>query len=149
MKIVIGNDHAAVNMKKTIVEYLQSLDYEVINVGTDTNESCDYPDFAYKACKKVIEGEAPLAILICGTGVGMSIAANKVKGIRACCCSETFSAKMCREHNDANVLCLGERVIGIETAKEIVNAFISHSFLGDKHKRRVDKIMQIEAGQTL
>ena len=118
MKIVIGNDHAAVDMKWAIKEYMEFLGYKVINVGINENKSCDYPDIAVMACEKIIKKEVDLGILICGTGVGMSLAANKIKGIRACVCSETYSARLCREHNNANVLCFGERVIGIETAKE-------------------------------
>lgn len=146
MKIVIANDHAAVDMKFKIKEYIESLGFEVINVGIDQNERCDYPDYAFKACKKILNKEADLGVLVCGTGIGMSIAANKIKGIRACACSETFSAKMCREHNDANVICFGERVIGIETAKEIVKTFLESKFQGGNHLQRVNKIMEIEGG---
>ncbi len=146
MKIAIGNDHAAVDMKFKIKEYIESMGHEVINVGTDDYSSCDYPDIAYTACKKIKNKEVDLGVLICGTGVGMSLAANKVKGIRACVCSETYSARLCREHNDANVLCFGERVIGIETAKELVSAFLNATFEGGKHKKRVDKILSIEEG---
>ena len=146
MKIVIGNDHAAVDMKFKIKEFIESMGHEVINIGTDENKSCDYPDIAFAACEKIVSGEATLGILICGTGVGMSLAANKVKGIRACACSETYSARLCREHNNANVLCFGERVIGIETAKELVTAFINGKFEGGKHLNRVNKIISIEEG---
>ena len=146
MKVVIGNDHAAVDMKFKIVEYIESLGHQVINVGIDEIVSCDYPDIAYKACSKILSNEATLGILICGTGIGMSISANKIKGIRACACSETFSAKMCREHNNANVLCFGERVIGIETAKELVKVFLESKFTEGHHKVRVDKIIKIEEG---
>ena len=146
MKIVIGNDHAAVDMKWAIKEYMEFLGYKVINVGTNENKSCDYPDIAAVACEKIIKKEVDLGILICGTGVGMSLAANKIKGIRACVCSETYSARLCREHNNANVLCFGERVIGIETAKEMVKAFLNANFEGGKHEVRVNKIMSIEEG---
>ena len=145
-KVVIGNDHAAVDMKFKIKEYVESLGYEVINVGIDEERHSDYPDYAYKACKKITNGEASLGILICGTGIGMSIVANKIKGIRAVACSETFSARMGREHNDANVLCFGQRVIGIETAKELVKAFLSGEFMGTHHKERIRKISDIENG---
>ena len=145
-KIVIGNDHAAVDMKYKIKEYVESLGYEVVNVGINEEKHCDYPDYAYNACEKIINGEANLGILICGTGIGMSIAANKIKGIRACACSETFSARMCREHNDANVLCFGERVIGLETAKEIVKSFLNGEYLGAHHRERIKKISEIENG---
>lgn len=146
MKIVIGNDHAAVDMKFVLKEYIESLGHEVINIGIDKTERCDYPDYAFKACEKIIAKEAELGILICGTGIGMSITANKVKGIRACACSETYSARLSREHNNANVLCIGERVIGIETAKEVVKAFIGGKFQGAHHTERVNKIMSIEEG---
>lgn len=146
MKIVIGNDHAAVDMKWAIKEYMEFLGYKVINVGTNENKSCDYPDIAAVACEKIIKKEVDLGILICGTGVGMSLAANKIKGIRACVCSESYSARLCREHNNANVLCFGERVIGIETAKEMVKAFLNANFEGGKHEVRVNKIMSIEEG---
>ena len=146
MKIVIGNDHAAVDMKWAIKEYMEFLGYKVINVGTNENKSCDYPDIAAVACEKIIKKEVELGILICGTGVGMNLAANKIKGIRACVCSESYSARLCREHNNANVLCFGERVIGIETAKEMVKAFLNANFEGGKHEVRVNKIMSIEEG---
>ena len=145
-KIVIANDHAAIDMKFKIKEYLEGKGYEVINVGTDKSDSVDYPDYAYRACEKIINKEVDLGILICGTGIGMSIAANKVKGIRACACSEALSARLTREHNDANVICFGERVIGIETAKEIVNAFLETEFIGKHHLDRVKKITAIEEG---
>lgn len=146
MKIVIGNDHAAVDMKFKIKEYIESMGHEVINVGTDENVSCDYPDIAFLACEKIINKEVDLGILICGTGIGMSLTANKLKGIRACACSETYSARLCREHNNANVLCFGERVIGIETAKELVKAFLNAEFQAGKHLNRVNKILSIEEG---
>lgn len=146
-KLVIGNDHAAVPMKFEIKKFLEEeLKYEVINVGVDKAERCDYPDYAYAACQKVLNGEAELGILICGTGVGMSIAANKIKGIRACACSETYSAKLSRQHNNTNVLCLGARTIGPETAKEIVKAFLSGSFEGGRHADRMEKVRKIEDG---
>ena len=145
-KIVIANDHAAVDMKFKIKEYLEARGYEIIDVGADKVEPVDYPDYAYKACNKIINKEVDFGILICGTGIGMSITANKMKGIRACACSEALSARLSREHNDANVICFGERVIGIETAKEIVNAFLNTKFIGKHHLDRVMKITAIEEG---
>ena len=145
-KIVIANDHAAIDMKFKIKQYIESLGFEVINVGIDNFDYCDYPDFAYKACEKIVNREVDLGVLICGTGMGMSITANKIKGIRACACSEPYSARMSREHNDANVVCFGERVIGIETAKEVVKAFLNAEFKGEHHATRVKKIMEIEEG---
>ena len=149
MKIVIGNDHAAVEYKNIISEYLQAKGYEVINVGTDTNESCDYPVYGYKAAKMVANKQADLGILICGTGVGISLAANKVKGIRCCTCSEPYSARMSRLHNNANMLAFGSRVIGIETAKMIVDEWLATEFEGGRHNRRVDLISQIEEGKEI
>ena len=144
MKIAIGNDHAAVEMKKEISEYLKTKGHEVINFGTDNNESCDYPLFAKKVGLAVRNKEVDLGVLICGTGVGIGIAANKVKGIRCAMVSESYSAKMARIHNDANIIAFGARVIGVETAKEIVDAFINNSFEGGRHQRRVDLINEIE-----
>ena len=120
---------------------------EVIDVGTFSEESCDYPKIAYDATKKIINKEVELGVLICGTGLGMSLAANKVKGIRAAVVSESYSARMAREHNNANVICFGARVIGIETAKDIVDNFLNSKFLADKHLRRVNMISDIEEGK--
>jgi len=144
MKVGIANDHAAVDMKKELVEYLEGKGYEVVNFGTDTNESIDYPDFGEKVSMAVVNGEVDLGIAICGTGVGIGISCNKVNGIRACICSEPYSAMMSRKHNNANVICFGARVIGIETAKMIVDAFLENEFEGERHARRVNKIMDIE-----
>ncbi|MDO5734354.1 MAG: ribose 5-phosphate isomerase B [Eubacteriales bacterium] len=144
MKIAIANDHAAVQMKDLVTAELKDLGHEVLNFGTDTEESCDYPDFAKPACEAVVNGEADLAILICGTGIGMSLAANKVKGIRCCACSETFSAEMSRRHNNANALAFGARVVGEEIAKRLVSTFVNTEFEGGRHERRVNKIMELE-----
>lgn len=144
MKIAIGNDHAAVEMKQQITEFLQEAGHEVINFGTDTNESCDYPEFGEKVGRAVAGKEADLGIVICGTGVGISLAANKVKGVRAVVCSEPYSAKLSRQHNNTNVLAFGARVIGIEMAKMIVEEWLNAEFLGGRHQRRVDMIMAIE-----
>ena len=144
MKIVIGNDHAAYEMKFVIKKYLEDKGYEVINVGCDTADRVDYPDYAEKVGKAVISGEADLGIAICGTGVGISIACNKVNGVRAVCCSEPYSAKLSRIHNNSNVLCFGARVIGPELAKMIVDEWLGAEFLGGRHQRRVDIIAEIE-----
>ena len=146
MKIVISNDHTAVDYKFKIKEYIESLGHEVIDVGIGQVERCDYPDYAYKGCKKIVDKEADLGVLICGTGVGMCISANKVKGIRACVCSDTYTARLCREHNDANVICFGERVVGLELAKDIVKEFLNAKFQNAQHTARVQKIMEIEKG---
>lgn len=145
-KIVIANDHAAIDMKFVIKEYLEDLGYEVYNIGIDEYKHVDYPDLAYLASQKIINGTADFGVLICGTGLGMGITANKIKGIRAAICSEPYSARMARAHNNANVICFGERVIGIETAKEIVKAFFETDFLGEHHTKRVEKIIDIEKG---
>lgn len=144
MKIGIGNDHAAVDMKNEVVEYLREKGYEVVNYGTDTNESCNYPEYGKIVGKAVATGEVDLGILICGTGVGISLAANKVKGVRAVVCSEPYSAKLSRQHNNTNVLAFGARVIGIEMAKMIIDEWLDAEFMGGRHQTRVDMIMAIE-----
>ncbi|MCI8590999.1 MAG: ribose 5-phosphate isomerase B [Lachnospiraceae bacterium] len=145
MKIGIGNDHTSVDMKWEIVAYLESLGYEVVNYGTDSRESCDYPVYGKKVACAVTGGEVERGILICGTGVGISLAANKVKGIRAAVCSEPYTARLSKEHNDTNILAFGSRVVGTELAKMIVSAWLDAEFEGGRHKRRVDMIMAIEA----
>lgn len=144
MKIAIGNDHTAVDLKNTISDYVKELGYEVINLGTDSRESCDYPIYGEKVGRAVADGEADLGIAICGTGVGISLAANKVKGIRACVCSEPYTAKLSRMHNNSNVLAFGARVVGDELAKMIVKEWLDAEFEGGRHQRRVDMIMEIE-----
>ncbi|MGF0031702.1 ribose 5-phosphate isomerase B [Bariatricus sp. SGI.154] len=144
MKIGIGNDHSAVDMKNEIVKYLEELGYEVVNYGTDTHESCHYPIYGEKVARAVVAKEVDLGILICGTGVGISLAANKVKGIRAAVCSEPCTARFTRQHNDSNILAFGARIIGIETAKEIVKAWLDAEFEGGRHQTRVDMIMALE-----
>ena len=144
MKIGIGNDHAAVDMKNEISEYLKEKGYEVVNYGTDSNESCDYPVYGEKVGEAVAHGDVDLGILICGTGVGISLAANKVEGIRAVVCSEPYTAKLSRQHNNTNILAFGARVIGIETAKMIVDEWLTAEFMGGKHERRVNMLMDIE-----
>ena len=144
MKIVLANDHSAVDMKKEILAHLEEKGYQVIDIGTNSPESCDYPVFGERAGKMVASGEADLGILICGTGGGISLAANKVKGVRACVCSEPYSAKLSRMHNDTNILAFGARVVGTELAKMIVDEWLASEFEGGRHKRRVDMIMEIE-----
>ena len=144
MKIGIGNDHAAVDMKNEISEYLKEKGYEVVNYGTDSNESCDYPVYGEKVGEAVAHGDVDLGILICGTGVGISLAANKVEGIRAVVCSEPYTAKLSRQLNNTNILAFGARVIGIETAKMIVDEWLNAEFMGGKHERRVNMLMDIE-----
>ncbi len=144
VKIAIGNDHSAVEMKNEIMEHLKAKGYEVINLGTDSHESCDYPVYGEKVGRAVVSGEADLGIAICGTGLGISLAANKVKGVRACVCSEPYTARMSRLHNNANVLAFGARVIGPELAKMIVDVWLETEFEGERHQRRVNMIMDIE-----
>lgn len=145
MKLVIGCDHAGYAIKGAVKDHLISLGHEVIDVGTNSADSCHYPVYAKALCKKILDGEAELGILICGTGVGMSIAANKHKGIRAACCSDTFSARLTREHNDANVLCFGERVVGAGLALDLVNAFLGAEYMNNgNHVTRVAMLADIE-----
>ena len=144
MKIAIGNEHSPVDFKNLIAEPLKEKAYEVLNLGTDSTESCDYPVYGEKVGRAVASGEADLGIAICGTGVGISLAANKVKGIRACVCSEPYTAKLSRMHNNSNVLAFGARVVGSELAKMIVDQWLDADFEGGRHQRRVDMIMEIE-----
>ncbi len=144
MKIAIGNDHAAVVMKNEIMEYVKELGHEVKNFGTDREESCNYPEYGEKVARAVASGEADCGILICGTGVGISIAANKVKGVRAAVCSDTATARLVKEHNNANIIAFGARIIGIELAKDIVKAYLSAEFLGGRHEARVAMIAGLE-----
>ena len=144
MRIAIGNDHAAVELKREIAAYVKELGHDVENYGTDSSDSCDYPVYGEKVGKAVASGAADLGILICGTGVGISIAANKVRGIRAAVCSEPVTARLVKEHNNANIIAFGARIVGIEMAKEIVKAFLSTEFLGGRHERRVNMISRIE-----
>ncbi len=144
MKIAIGNDHVAVQMKEDIKDYLVSLGYEVIDFGTNSSERTHYPTYSRKVCEAILNNEVDKGILICGTGVGISIAANKFKGIRAVVCSEPFSAKLSKEHNDTNVLAFGARVVGIELAKMIVDNWLEAEYEGDRHQIRLDMIKEIE-----
>ncbi len=149
MKLAIGNDHVAIEMKKEIKAYLEEKGHEIIDVGTNEPGSFHYPISGYKVAKMVAAGEVEGGILICGTGVGISLAANKVKGIRACVCSEPYTAKLSKQHNNTNIIAFGARVIGVELAKMIVDEWINAEFLGGRHGTRVDMIMEIEATQHL
>lgn len=146
MKIVIGCDHGAVELKEAVLKVLAEFkDIEAEDVGTFGNESVDYPDIAEKVCGKITNGEADRGIVLCGTGIGISIAANKIKGIRAALCGDVFSARMSREHNDANVLAMGGRVTGVGPAGEIVRAWVTTPFSnGERHVRRIEKMMALE-----
>ncbi|MCF0129397.1 MAG: ribose 5-phosphate isomerase B [Pseudobutyrivibrio sp.] len=147
MKIVIANDHAATDLKMEVMVYIESLGHEVVNIGTDTNESCNYPEYGEKAANMVAKGEVDLGVLICGTGVGISLAANKVKGIRCGVCSDTATARLIRAHNNANMISMGARIVGSELAKDIVKAFLETEFMGGRHALRVDMITEIENRQ--
>ena len=144
MKIALGCDHGGLEHKNAIKEFLEEQGHRVNDFGIYEQVSVDYPEIAVKVCDSIIKGESERGILVCGTGIGMSLAANKVQGIRAAAVSEHFSAKYTRLHNDSNVLCLGGRVIGIGTALELADLFIKTEFEGGRHQRRVDKIMEIE-----
>ncbi|WP_408955448.1 ribose 5-phosphate isomerase B [Natroniella sp. ANB-PHB2] len=144
MKVVLGSDHGGYNLKSKIKELLDGLDIDYDDVGTDSCASVDYPDFAKEVATAVGKGEYDRGILICGTGIGMSIAANKVNGVRAALCHDVFSAKATRLHNNSNVLTLGERVVGSELALEIVKTWLITEFDGGRHQRRIDKISQLE-----
>ncbi|PIE59573.1 MAG: ribose 5-phosphate isomerase B [Desulfobulbus propionicus] len=139
MKISIGSDHGGIKLKQEIGKLLELLGHEVFNAGCDSEESVDYPDFATRVCAHVLAASSERGILICGTGIGMSMAANRFQGIRAALCTESFSARMSREHNDANILCLGERVVGLELAKDIVRTWLETDFKGGRHQQRIDK----------
>ena len=149
MKLAIGNDHVAVDMKREILAHLESKGVEVVDVGTDNTERFNYPISGYKVARLVADGEVDGGVLICGTGVGISLAANKVKGIRACVCSDPYTAKLSKQHNNANIIAFGARVIGIETAKMIVDEWLDAEFQGGRHQTRVDMIMEIEQTQHL
>lgn len=148
MKIGIGNDHSAVEMKNEIQAYLEEKGYEVINYGTNTTKSCNYPEYGEVVGNAVASGEVDQGIVICGTGVGISLAANKVHGIRAVVCSEPYSAKLSKQHNNTNILAFGARVVGVELAKMIVDEWLDAEFLGERHQTRVDMIMDIEKRQS-
>ena len=144
MKIAMGNDHSAVEMKEAIKAYVESKGYEVIDFGTNSSESCDYPEFGEKVGRAVAAGEADYGIAICGTGIGIGIAAGKVKGVRVCTCSEPYSARLSRMHNNTNVLTFGARVIGVEMAKMIVDEGLDNQYEGGRHDRRVQMLGEIE-----
>lgn len=144
MKVAIGCDHGGVALKKSVTEVLEEMGLQVADFGTNSAESVDYPDFARGVALSVVSGESDRGILLCGTGIGMSIAANKIPGIRAALCHDVYSAKLTREHNDSNVLVMGARVIGPGLCQEIVKAWLSGQFSGGRHARRVEKIRNLE-----
>lgn len=144
MRIALGSDHGGFLLKDEIKNHLESKNIEIIDYGTNSSESCDYAEFSEKVGEAVIAGEAKFGILVCGTGIGISIAANKIPGIRAAVCSDTFSAHACREHNDANILAMGQRTVGTGLALDIVDTFLGSTFEGGRHQIRIDKIKKIE-----
>ncbi len=149
MKIAIGNDHAAIELKQVIVSFLKEKGIDVIDVGTNTPESFPYAVSGYRVARLVADGDVDGGILICGTGVGISLAANKVKGIRACVCSDPFTARLSKQHNTPNVLAFGARVVGSELAKMIVEEWLNAEFEGGRHAARVAMITEIEETGTL
>ena len=145
-KIAIGNDHTALAMKHHVAAYLSGKGHTVVNLGTDSEERTDYPLYGRAVAEAVKSGTCDLGVLICGTGIGISLAANKVKGIRAAVCSEPYSAEMTRRHNDSNIIAFGARVVDFETAERIVDAFFEAEYEGGRHARRVEMITAIEEG---
>lgn len=144
MRVILGSDHGGIHLKQELKSLLEEMGISYTDEGCNCTDSVDYPDYAAPVAHKVAAGEYDLGILVCGTGIGMSIAANKVKGIRCAVVSDEFSARMSREHNNANILALGERVVGPDLAKSIVRTWLTTEFAGDRHARRVDKIAQLE-----
>ena len=149
MKIAIGCDHGALDLKNAAIKHLEAKGYEVKDFGTYTKDSCDYPEFAAAAAQAVANGECEKGIVLCTTGIGISITANKVKGIRCACCSDCYSAKMTRKHNDANMIAMGARVVGVDLGRMIAETFLTTDFEGGRHQRRVDQIMAIERGEEV
>ena len=147
--IVIGSDHAAFELKSALGMYLEQKGFVLLDVGTHSSDRCDYPDFAVSACARIQNGTASWGLLVCGTGIGMSMAANRCFGIRAAVVSDTFSARATRQHNNSNVLCLGSRVVGIGLAQEILDAWCDASFEGGRHQERIEKMMNINQGNTV
>lgn len=144
MKIAVACDHGALNLKRAIIKYLKEKGYEAVDFGTDCFDSCDYPDFALPAAEAVASGECEKGIVVCSTGIGVSIVANKVPGVRCAHCHDTYCAEFTRLHNNANMLAMGEKVVGVGYALKIVETFLTTEFEGGRHSRRVDKITEIE-----
>ncbi len=149
MKIAIGNDHTAVELKNHIKEFLENKGYDVTDFGTSSGERTDYPIYGYKVARSVADKEFDFGILICGTGIGISLAANKVKGIRAAVCSEPYSARLTRAHNNANIIAFGARVVGPSMAEMIVEEFLTTEYEGGRHQKRIDMISDIENGEEI
>lgn len=143
-KVSIASDHGGFELKEKIISFLDEIGVSAIDLGTGSDESVDYPDFAKKLTDNIASGKTDFGILICGTGIGMEISANKAKGIRAANCTNSTMAKLTRQHNNANVLCLGARIVGLELAKDLVSTFLQAEFEGGRHQRRIDKIKDME-----
>lgn len=143
--VALAADHGGYELKEAIRKHLDEIDVAYKDFGSYTGEACDYPDMAEAACRAVVAGECDKALLFCGTGVGISMSANKIRGIRACCCSDAFSAEYTRRHNDANALCMGGRVVGPGLGVYLVDLFLNTPFEGGRHQRRIDKMMALEA----
>lgn len=140
MKIIVGADHGGVELKDLVCRHLEKLGHSVEDIGTHGSQSVDYPDYAARVARAVAAGRVPRGILVCGSGIGMSMTANRFRGVRAALCSEPYAAKMSRRHNDSNVLCLGGRFLGRDLALEIVDVWLAEAFQGDRHQRRIDLI---------
>lgn len=149
MKIAIGCDHGGISLKDSVIKAITDNGHEVLDFGTYNTESCDYPDYAYRVAQSVLSGEAQRGILLCGTGIGMSIAANKVKGIRCGHVTDVFSAQMTAEHNNANIIAMGGRITDAETAYQIVTIYLAGKFAGGRHQNRLDKVTKLENGEAL
>ena len=147
MRIAVGSDHAGLDLKTELSEHLVTLGHEVVDFGTHDDQSVDYPDYGAAVGRAVAGGEVEVGLCCCGTGIGISIAANKIHGVRAAVVHDVTTAHLAREHNDANVICFGSRVIGPVVASDALEAFLSSAFAGDRHRRRVDKIAQLEEDQ--
>ncbi len=148
MNIAIGSDHVGYPLKLKVIEHLAALGHTAVDVGHDNEERCDYPVYGERVAHAVVTHQCDLGILICGTGIGISLAANKVHGIRCAVCSESYSAMMARSHNDANIIAFGARVVGLDVALQIVDTFLTTAFEGGRHQRRVDMLAQIEEKGT-
>lgn len=149
MKIAIGNDHVGVELKQHLIQYLEAKGYEMVNFGTDTPASTDYPIYAERVSRAVVSGECDRGILICGTGLGISISANKIHGVRCAVCSEPVSAELARQHNDANIIAMGARTIGPVMAEALADVFLTTEFQAGRHQRRVDMIMRLDRGESV
>ena len=149
MRIAIGNDHVGVELKRHLMEYLTAKGHEVVNFGTDVPGSTHYPIYAARVSKAVLSGEFDLGVLVCGTGLGISMAANKIKGVRCAVCNEPVTARLARQHNDANIVAMGARMIGPVMAEAIVDVFLNTEFQGGRHQKRVDMIMKLGRGEEV